>query len=108
MLPQTLIVLSINDKLSKQLEHQALNSELSDGQRFTNLRSYLTDVALKSSSGFSLINGNHGKTVITMVIVLLRMIILYLKIFRICVVQSTREKGENLCEVTIGQINAFL
>ena len=37
------------------------SSELSDVQKFTYLRSYLTDAALKSVSGLTLTNENYGK-----------------------------------------------
>ena len=57
------------------------SSELSDMERLTYLRSYLTDVALKLISGLSLANDICLKTEITAVIVLLRIIILYLKTF---------------------------
>ena len=37
------------------------SSELGDVQKFTYLRSYLTDAALKSVSGLTLTNENYGK-----------------------------------------------
>ena len=37
------------------------SSELSDAQKFTYLRSYLTDAALKSISGLTLTNETYGK-----------------------------------------------
>ena len=37
------------------------SSEVSDVQKFTYLRSYLTDAALKSVSGLTLTNENYGK-----------------------------------------------
>ena len=37
------------------------SSELIDVQKFTYLRSYLTDAALKSVSGLKLTNENYGK-----------------------------------------------
>ena len=74
------------------------SSELSDMERLTYLRSYLTDVALKLISGLSLANDNCWKTVITTVIVLLRMIILYLKVFEAPRLECTvdQRKGPKL------------